>query len=251
MSLSADQIWKQVRWEQKGVQRGIDRYREAALTADPTLLPPGQRLLREVIPPMSEAIKAAQIDSRAQIAARGKVHAWNPLIILLEPDKLAVIAASTILRSPDHGDGKKVLELSLAVGRMIRVQVEMDAWVDNALAVREKGVWDALATFRLQFPDANARQWRRWQDKMKIAATVEWTKTQEVSLGGHLVGLAAQACPEWFELKTVRIGAKTPALLVMSPQAKETMKDVEARAELASPHRMPMLVPPLPWRYEA
>lgn len=159
MTLSADETYAQVRWEQEGVNRGIARYREAAQVADPSTLPPGQALLRAVVPPLIEAIRKAQGELEA--TGRSRPEAWAWLIQLLPPEKLAVLTASHLLRITE-GTGGQVLTMARALGQACRLQVEMDRWVKQSLEERKvkreadptASTWDALASFRTRYPNA-------------------------------------------------------------------------------------------------
>ena len=251
MTLTADQTWEQIRWEQRGINQGIARYRAAAELADPTLLPPGQTLLRAVIPPLIETITSSQTEAaELALTSGGRPPPWIWMIQLLSPEKLAVIAASTILRSPSLGIGARVLVVGKVIGKSIRAQVERDRWEARMLSERVKGQWDALATFKTLYPSANVRQWRLWRKRIDTLETTEWTPTQEVILGGHLVHLAVQACPAWFGVETTITNSLSHVVLVLTPAAKEILATIEARSELVNPRRLPMIVPPLSWRYE-
>ena len=134
MTLTADETYAQVRWEQEGVNRGIARYREAALVSDPSTLPPGQAMLRAVVPPLVKAITEAQ--ASLQLTGAGRREEWGWLIQLLSPEKLAVLTASHLLRITE-GAGGQTMQLARSLGSACRLQVEMDRWVKDSMAARK------------------------------------------------------------------------------------------------------------------
>lgn len=254
MTLTADQVHAQVLWEQEGVRRGIQRYREVAAVADPTTLPPGKAMMRAIVGPLVAAIEAAQEEAaRDPTVAPGGPGGRPPpdlwVIHLLPPEKAAVITAGCILRAQSSSVPVPTTALATSIARGIRFQVEMDRWERKMLKEREAGVWDALASFRSAYPDAKSRDWRRWRKKIADLEAEEWTHGRAVQVGSRFLNLAVASCPDWLALETTITGGKTKAVLKLAPQAVETLRDLEARAEVARVYRLPMIVPPNPWRY--
>ena len=67
-----------------------------------------------------------------------------------------------------------------------------------------------------------------------------------------LIKLLLEALPEWFVLvKTKRqSGPGEVDRVALTEAAERLMEDREARAQVAQPEHMPMLIPPVPWRWE-
>lgn len=247
MSLTADQTYFQVRWEQEAINRGIARYREVSSALDPTTLSPGKALLRAVVPPLVEAIKVAQEEALAAQGVRTREPLWCLPILMLPPEALAVITSAILLRAASEG---ATTSRARAIAKACRDQIEFSRWERKMLDDRVTGTWDALSTYRTRYPNANNRSWRGWRKRVEDLETVDWSPSLETQLGAHLIHLAVTAAPEWFIQKTQRQGIKTSLVVALSPEAEEVMLDLEQRAEIARPYRLPMIVPPLAWRYE-
>lgn len=249
---TADQLYAQSRWEQRAVNEGVARYRAASAVLDPLSLPPGQAFIRKVAPPLVRAITEAQDEAAKAVAGQGRTPVpWVWLIQLLPPEKLAVLTLHAMMRSGDCAEiGGKVVSLARSIAKVCRDQVEHDRWETDVLRSRKVGEWDAVKEFKKKQEGAYRTTWGRWKKKLEGLIAESWTAEQEVHLGAHLIHLAVASNPDTFVLETMAIGPRTHRLLRLSTEAQDLMRDLTTRAEVSSPPRLPMIVPPLPWQYD-
>lgn len=234
-------------WEVEGTRRAIQRYQEAAQQADPTTLSPGRAFLRKVIPPLVRAIEQAKVDGEVEIGKKGLHHPWVWLIQHLPADVLAVITATTALRDAEPNadtPSQSAVRLARNLAGAIQDEIEYREWV------KETDDVDLLARLKRRYPNVERHTWSQWRRQYHIQRSVEWTAKDGVDLGAHLLGLLVQAAPEYFMVVNVSVGAKTSITVCLTDLAKEMLRDLGSRAEVARPQLMPMLMPPLPWRYE-
>lgn len=257
-------VERQIRWETEGIRRAAEHYREATKARDPATLPSGQRLLREVIPPLIETIKAAQADAVEQLGSRGRASPWAELVLLLDAEKLAVIIVTTALRAGQYADSdhpdplSNMLGLSIEIAVVMRDQIEFDRWEAEQKAAKKLAKQegdaeheDQLALFRKRYPNATCRDWAKWRRKIDAARLEPWDKQRQVHIGSALIHWLTVAAPHRFEVAHRRLpGGKTQAYLKLSDETVEMMLDLEARAAIARPRLMPMLIPPIPWHYD-
>jgi len=250
----------EARWEQEGVRRAAQRYREAAAASDPSELPSGQRLLREVIPPLSEKIAELQLQAADQMASRGgRAARWAIPIQLLDPGALAVITTVSAMNAGADplGTQSSALGVTELISNSIRDELDYRQWVEAQVAANKVAKaaqdWDhvdMLAAFKRRYPNADRRTWRTFRRKLELAKT-EWDKETGVQLGGALLHALLEAAPHRFELATRTLAkGRTQNYLRLSEATMDMLRDVEARAEVARPMLMPMIMPPIPWRYD-
>jgi hypothetical protein len=77
-----------------------------------------------------------------------------------------------------------------------------------------------------------------------------WEVGAEVSLGAHLIHLLVETAPTRFVIEKITVRGKPTAHLTISEATIELISDVTTRGEIARPFLMPMVCPPIPWRYE-
>lgn len=98
-------IWvieDQIKWEMEAVRRGVERAREALDSQALGDGAVGSRLIRSVLPPFVQAIRAASLEAQEGIVgvegtAGGRPNLWWWIIQLLEPETTAVIALKALL----------------------------------------------------------------------------------------------------------------------------------------------------------
>lgn len=243
----------QARFEVEAFDEGISRYREALQARDLTELTMGQRLLREIVPALAERIKAAQDEAEAGLAHRGRLPLWAWPIGLVEAERLAVITLGTVLSfgrvAPDIEGHYRLTENShplvfaaRRVAAAARIQVEYDNWSSDA----EPAV---LKRLERRYPHVNRNVWTRWRRKVD-AARETWEPAIETALGCHLIALLAEAAPTRFSITHIIQRGKTVAHLQVTEETLALIDDLATRAEIARPVLMPMICPPIPWRYE-
>ena len=258
--LEAFDLLAEARWETEGTRRAAQRYREAAAANDPAALPSGQKLLREVVPPLTEAIVQLQLKGADMLASRGgRAALWAIPIQLLDAGALAVITVTSALNasSDPFSPSAAASAVMETISTAVRDELDYRSWVKAQVAAkkaaREAQDWshvDAAANFKARFPNADRRTWRRFRRKLELAE-MEWDKETGIQLGGALLSALLETAPGRFELASrPLLKGRTQNYVKLSGDTVEMLKDIETRAEVARPMLMPMLMPPIPWAYE-
>lgn len=237
----------QARWETEGCRRAIARYREAEAVQDPASLPPGQALLRACVPPLAAAIRQRQQEA-LQPTERSRGAPWAAALVALDPERLAVLTLAVCLRCevPVDGDtaGTTARSTCLALASALALEVQYDRWTDAAGD-------EVLRAVQRRYPAMDAKAWRRVRKKLDGIEPTGWTMSERLQIGAALLDAAVTACPNYFRLETRHVGAgRTETLVILGEAARTLMDDRRARAEVASPILLPMLIPPIDWRYE-
>jgi hypothetical protein len=245
-------IEAEARWEVEGINRAVARYREAAKHKTPAELPSGQALLRELVGPLSEAIRQAQAKAAEEHASAGRPapHGWA--IQLLEADQLAVITVATALRPDRSGDAIPLTNMASMIGSAVRLQVEFDRWVDAKDGTPPDASADRfLRKLLAKQPERATRLWPKWRRKVVETREAPWSASLRISLGCALLRLLVDTAPSRFSIDTrVITGNRTQAVLQVSDETLTELQQREARAEVARPLLLPMIVPPNEWKYE-
>lgn len=258
---TAFDLMEQAKWEVEGTRRAARRYREAAATADPSTLPSGQKLLRELVPPLVEKITELQLKAADSIASRGrKPSEWAWPIQLLDASALAVI---TIVQGLNAARGQtdalsNITSVALGIASAVRDELEYRRWVSAQVAAnkaaKEAKDWDhvdVLAAFKRRYPAADRKTWARWRKKIELAREERWDRPTSVALGAALISALVEAAPGRFEVAQRAVeGGRKQSYLRLSEETMGLMNDIEVRAEVARPQLMPMIIPPIPWQYE-
>jgi hypothetical protein len=249
----------EARWEMEGTRRAAERYREAAAASDPGDLPSGQRLLREVIPKLEARITEMQLEAADRIASWGGRPIWEWPIQLLSADILAVITLRCSLRAA-RGESANVAAvpyIAREIASSVRDELEYQTWIAAQAATNKAAKEahtphrDVLAAMRARYPEVDRKVWRRWRRRVAAERSEKWDEAVSVSFGSALLKALCEAAPERFEIAAVRLDAgRKRNILRLSPETTQLMDDIEVRAEVARPMLMPMLIPPIPWRYE-
>jgi hypothetical protein len=252
---------RQARWELEGIRVATERYREAALAADPTTLPPGSKLLRSVIPPLAAALRLAQLEATDAINKGGRYAAWCWPMQLLDADKLAIIAATVGLRvaMSEGRAGTSIASQSKLVTTAMRDQIEFDRWEEEqelakkeAKRLKKEDFEDLLGRLKHRYPTVDRRVWARWRAKLQLTRDEPWSEETVCVVGACLFDLLIKSSPDTFRMDERALGGgQVSYSLRLTPEAQEVLKDLTARAEVARPLLMPMLTKPLPWRYAA
>ena len=259
---SAYDLTRQARWEVEGTRRAAERYREVAATADPSTLPSGRRLLREVVPLLTEAVKAAQAEAMDAIGAgpkAGRLSGWQWPMQLLAPEKLAVITLTNALRAEQQQGGmtSDLTSLAVAIAGAIRDELEFERWMREQVSAN-KAAWEArdgdhrnvLGAFKARYPNVDRKVWARWRQRVKATRDTQWDKASAVQTGAKLVALLVEVAPARFYSAMRRlVGGRTQLYLKIDEETLAMMNDIEERAAVRRPALMPMLCPPLPWVY--
>lgn len=250
-------LMAEAKWEMEGVRRAAERYREAAAAADPSTLPSGQKLLRDVIPQLREAIIQKQLEGARAIARGGNPPKWAWPIQLLDAEKLAVITIIRSLPVAEDPEGS-LTALAKDICQSVRDELEYVRWVaeqkaTNKAAKEDKDAEhrDVLAAFEREYPSPDRRVWATWRRKLKIEREAKGPEDVQVVFGSLLIALLVEASDGRFAVTQRSLGAaKTQSQLRLDDRTRAMMQDIEARKMVARPMLMPMIIPPIPWKYE-
>lgn len=257
----------QALWETEGTRRAVHRYREAALSKEPHELPGGRRLLRECVPNLVTAIRLGQDEAKGLLAAEGRTPLWAWPLMVCDAEEIAVITICTTLRSvgcavTDGNRAGTAVATCTMIARVAQEQLGFGVWVEeqkklNKIAKEAKGDPEAephkdlLAALRNRHPDIDRRTWAKWRRKLEITKADPWDKAVSLAFGGWLLEALERTSEGRIKVAQRPIsGGRTEAYVALSAETEELLRDLESRAEVARPLRMPMLIPPIPWAYE-
>lgn len=248
MQPTARDLEKQQRREIAEIRRGEKAYQEAMLVKDPSSLPSGKRLMREIIPALTEAITAHQEDCLDEIKRQyGQRHPHVWVVQLVNAQTLAFLTLDAALRS-EISPGQTAEDLSvprtaMELARSIRAHAEV-----RALSERDKV--DVLALLKRRYGAVNRMTWSRWKKKLG-GETMDWSAPVRLHLGAALLNTLLTTFPDHFEKVVVRReGGMTQSQLRLKEGPRAVMDDVEQRRSVAMPHYMPMVIKPLEWRFD-
>lgn len=247
MQPTARDLEKQQRREIAEIRRGEKAYQEAMLVKDPSSLPSGKRLMREIIPALTDAIGVHQeacLEAIKRPHGQRRAHVW--VVQLVNAQTLAFLTLDVALRNDSSlGHGHKEVGLTqtaMALARSVRAHAEV-----HALAERDKV--DVLALLKKRYGAVNRMTWSRWKKKLG-AETMDWSPAVQLHLGAALINTLLTTFPEHFEKIVVRReGGVTQSQLQLKEGPRAVMNDVEQRRSVALPHYMPMIIKPLDWRF--
>ena len=249
MQPTALDIERQQRREIAEIRRGEKAYYEAMQSKDPSSLPSGKRLMREVIPALTVAIEKHQQECMDEIKRAGghrKAHLWA--IQMVKAETMAFLTMDTCLRC-EMADFRTAKPTSLTmIAKRIGTSCKEHAEV---AALAETSGRDPLAHLRAKFGAVNRTTWSRW--KRKLGATLlDWPEDVRVGLGAALVRQMVAVAPQHFQLTMLmQRGGRSQLCLALGDVTRAVMDDVEQRRSITLPHYMPMIIRPLDWRYAA
>lgn len=249
--LTADLLERQRAIESESVELGRERYRkerpmpwrdESAGADEEANLPPGRHLLRQIVRPTADAIRAAlKASSQGQA---GRSFKAVSMLTLMEPEAVAYLTARCAINAAAKRMG--MAPLSGHVAEALRDHLNYDAIRKNEPA------------FYRSLMNANKKAGnygRTWRTKIRRAMKaverllVSWTPNDKLQIGSKCLELLVSAVPDLFEIVREPNPITFRDELVFRPTAKLTdwLERMHARCELLSPLYLPMVVPPKPW----
>lgn len=91
---------------------------------------------------------------------------------------------------------------------------------------------------------------RRWWKKIGKVRDEPWSAPQKLNVGTKLIECLVQGGGSWFEIAIQPApGGKTECRILLSEMAVKAMEDLDQRASLAQPLRLPMICPPKRWAF--
>lgn len=224
--------------------------------------PPGMSVIRDVMPGVEAevaTIQALALDGIAN-AGKGGQPAWWWMVAHLPADRTAFITLRTLLAGAPRerlGRARRCTTMAVGIADGLWMQLDYETWVEAekrrqkvARAAGEEP-HDMLAALKSRCRTVDRRAWDRWTWKIKRARSERWPTDAKVSVGTALIDCAVRGGGGWFEQRLQSVGGgKTERQIVLSDAAVAALQDLEQRAAIARPMRMPMICPPREWRWE-
>lgn len=243
-------------WEVEGTRRAIAAYRRAASAMPLDALPPGRKLLREIVPGLKVRIEAAQREAEVLVKARAAASgggngaarrggAW--IMLLLPADILALLTTITVLRAAEPRGDPTAASLPSTIDELvkaIRDEVEYRTWA------AEPTHETLLKRLRKAYPNLNRGVWCRWRRKVEALRIEKWPRADCIHFGAQLIALLVETSEGRFVVDTRTLeGGRTQKYVRLSEECLQVLQDVSSRAEVARPRLMPMICAPIPWQY--
>lgn len=278
--LMADtEIREQIQIEEESIALGLERYRNAREAAikrgDAGSLKPVERLVVYWLRSVERATAREQRDVRRGRAAPHR-HIYGPVLLLIKPDKAALIGLQTALGMlVERPTGEKFTKVAYAIGRDIVAEANADL-----CRQLDKRRWDEVHAMRADpdISEAEAEEARKdalhgsfsamtrnvkrltpakinWWAKRNLDQTycnrvvcvqlgswVLWNLINTTELpavdGGGLAGIVHF----YRQHKNKRVGC-----VRLGEAAWDVIRDGDARRSFLRPRFLPMVTPPLPW----
>lgn len=225
--------------EEESVQLGIEKYR-AALAQGEDHMPPGMRLIKQAIGPLSEKIKEQQ--EEAFSGKPGRHMGVCKYLTQFSTEQVAFITAQAAL--------------SGIMGRQLLTQtaIKIASALEDTINFEELKAKNARA-YRLLMKKIEGSSDDGYRHIVMLRQLeyakldrVKWGTSEKVRLGTMLVQLMADATG-LIEVRKLIMGAEdTPYAIVGTPATIEWLEKAHAHCELLHPVRLPMVCPPLPWK---
>ncbi len=237
------------------MERAAKRYRQSAGLRPEPAKASGKWLLEQVVGKLVLPVQMAQQKAIRDLTQAGWKSPGAVPLTALPADVLAVIAATVVFRAAVVGGPLSALaRVAKDISSVARDEIEYRNWVAeqkvaNTLA-RKEGEWthvDLLARFQRTYPEVLQRVWAVWRRKVNALREEKWPDPVQVSFGSALVDIICRAAPEHFSTVLQKSGGKTTRYIALSGKTREMLKDVEERAAVARPLKMPMIMRPLSW----
>lgn len=224
--------------EEESAGLGIAKYREAMEKGEADL-PPGMKLLKQAIVPLSKAITAFLADALS--GRPGNDVGMAKFLSQFDPDISAFVVAKRVI------NGMSTRETLQNVAMSISSQLE-DALNHDKLKAEAPKLYKRLLEKIRHVQDQRRRHvvMRKQQAYAKVD-TIIWGVSEKLRLGTLLVRLMA-AHSGLVDLELVNEGKnKSIYYIQATPTWAEWLKESHSRCELLSPVYMPMVYPPRPW----
>lgn len=255
-------IEEQKAWEVEGVNRGVARYRKEVAKANQkgneADLPPGERMMVELIGNMAPAINEKVQDALDRIVAGNGASRfpWLLPMLSLTGEQWAYITGRTALSFADRE--RSATHVALAIAGRGRDQVDLENWKDHesSLKAEAKGrgathrsVYDEMIR---RVKTISPRSARKWMKKCATFERSDWSLETRTHVGNLLLHVLVENGGGWFQFdlvySTERGRFTSERRLKLTDIAREYLQYHHAQSELTRPWMLPMLCPPNDWR---
>lgn len=251
-------IGLQVHFEGQTVETGKLLYKAYAESRDVTEVTSGAKLLRLMHPPALAAVKQLRETTETSLVGRQARQPWLWHLMAVDPEKLALIGLSCVLRGVMEGyAGLKtasVRSVAVAIATAVQDEIEHGRWVSEQAEEAENDPDSGgklLKALQHRYPQLDRKVWARWRAKIKLVREERMDYILSVQFGSAVLHAVCEPNTKYVEIAEVGCGAGKRELRLGATQyTVDLVQDVTAIAEVARPPLRPMLCPPNPWVYE-
>ncbi|UYH50586.1 hypothetical protein N5W20_05510 [Candidatus Kirkpatrickella diaphorinae] len=191
---------------------------------------------------------------RGRSGTRPKLHAAPLASFADDVEKLAVIAAATVVGEVGRALTPRATHVALEIARALKAQLDMNTFLRSAKGRKKEDATAAKAlvkAFRAAHPKPTPRQWASWKKRLEQIEFAQWTEQQRLAIGALLLDRVCAASEGGIVCRDLQTdGAKNPAKHVMaSAELLQALSEDNDRLSVGAPRKMPMIIPPMPWRY--
>jgi len=225
--------------ERKGIEKGIERYRKLKEKAKASELEPGERLMVDLIDPLTEAIEKEQETLHSAKSDRGRPKKYSDLMSL-PADKLALITVRQALNACANVDTSRITNVVQKIADLVKMEMDFELIV--------KGIPEEKKKSRIKRIKSSKNRQKVIADiKKEFELTdTRWGPGTREHFGSKLIELLINSTSA-FEIDTKYEGIKTPMVLKMSDETMKFLEEEHAICELTRPFYGPMVCPPKPW----
>jgi len=253
------EIFRQAQWEMVGVRRAQRIFMEdmERATASGRLheTGPGRRLLRRIVTPLSEDIRAETDRAIDAAGGRGRKGVVGECFMAFPGKHLevALVATATVLGSVGMSFAPTVTRLSQAIAGALRSQLAYNEMQDRAQAEKADGD-DTLAVllgrFKERYKTPNVRQWKEWTRRAGILVKAEWSEVHSITVGAWLIERICSASEGAIVIAALADDPTKQCVqrVVASSQTVQDLLDDAEKMSLSAPRLMAMITPPVPWK---
>lgn len=256
-------IEEQIRWEMVGVERGVERAREAfedRTIADGDV---GRKLIALAVPRLAAVIKSAQEEAMAHLTkpGRGRPLLWWLQILTLTPEQLAVITFRAVLnyKPRDFTFNRPLTAVCVKLDLDVKLQLDFEDWKEDERAKTKAGgkdengrnlVVNQYERFLRSTKQVNAKTFKKFCEKIERRRKDRWSREDGIAFAAKLIELLCLAIPEWLhvEYRSTKGGASEKQI-IFSEECKALIAEIVEQTELSRPLLMPMICPPEDWHY--
>ncbi len=225
-------IKKQKELEKEGITRGIKRYRDYLNTITAhgaaSYAKPGERLICNLIEPLSEAIKIEQNNCRAAHGRRGRPKKYCDSLLELPPDELSLITLRQTFNACADVATSKVINVAIQIANLIEMEIN-----------RER--------LKIKVPKKRIER-QKFLYKIKKAITKKpLSREYKVPLGTKLISLLIKSTSA-FEHKFIYEKKKKYGVIRLSDKTRKSIEKQHEIYEYLRPYYLPMICPPVPWK---
>ena len=226
---------RQLELENIDMAAGINRYKDAVTIRGHEATPPGQRIIRLNVEPLTVAIADWFASCGEGKHATGKKASYYLLVKDLEPGALAYLTVRTVVSLLDSGTN--IITAARNVGQIIEAHanwLELEA-EHGGLAYTVKAQMNEYGNEKVRKAAA-----RRVTD---VAGISHWAQRDCIALGRVLIELLEQST----DLIEIHKEHRKPNQVRPTASAMAFLTDGHERCELLTPMAGPMVCQPRPW----